>query len=77
MRIVAAQPIHCGKLAPELAKARKDFLGAGQASDLHHAVIPQQVDLVAFLQPQLANQVRRQTDSKGIPPFRNLHYALR
>jgi hypothetical protein len=62
MGLIAAQAVGGGKLAAELAQARKHFVGARLAPNLHNAIVFHQVNLVALLQAQLAYKVLGQAD---------------
>jgi hypothetical protein len=76
MRGVAAQDRVRGQSASEAAQLLKNFVGTGVTPDQHGAIVLHKLNLIALLQPELAHELRGQTNSEGIPPFCNLHVNL-
>jgi hypothetical protein len=58
MRSVAAQAFRSEQLAPEAAQTRQHLIRTSQTTDSDLAVVLDQIDLIAFLEAKLANELR-------------------
>jgi quinolinate synthase len=76
MRVVAAQAFRSGQLPPEAAKAGQHLVCTSEASHSHLAVVLDQVDLIAFPEAKLSDELRREADGKRVSPFRDMHRDL-
>jgi hypothetical protein len=68
MRGVTAQPVSGGEPASEPGKTCKNLLWTPPAEDAQPSVIRAQIDVIARLRPELANQVRGESNRERVAP---------
>jgi hypothetical protein len=76
MRVIAAQALCSGQLAPEAAQTRKHLIRARQTTDSDLAVVLDQIDLIAFLEAKFPDKLCGQADGERVAPFCDLHRDL-